>query len=72
MPSHPPKILSWKIIRMDVAGVQFVLLVSPLILYSLNSVRNCCVMEVFGGVFVFSRCFLDFPVGVGGYCHETE
>ena len=25
-----------------------------------KSVRNRCVIEVFGGVFVLSRCFLDF------------
>ena len=30
-----------------------------------KSVRNHCVIEVFGGVFVLSRCFLDFSVGVG-------
>ena len=29
-----------------------------------KSVRNRCVIEVFGGVFVLSRCFLDFSVGV--------
>ena len=29
-----------------------------------KSVRNRCVIEVFGGVFVLSLCFLDFPVGV--------
>ena len=28
------------------------------------SVRNCCVIEVFGGAFVLSRCVLDFSVGV--------
>ena len=30
-----------------------------------KSVRNRCVIEVFGGVFVFSRFFLDFSVGDG-------
>ena len=30
-----------------------------------KSVRNCCVIEVFGDVSVLSRCFLDFSVGVG-------
>ena len=30
-----------------------------------KSVRNRCVIEVFGGVFVLSRCFLDFSLGVG-------
>ena len=30
-----------------------------------KSVRNSCVIKVFGGVFVLSRCFLDCSVGVG-------
>ena len=29
-----------------------------------KSVRNRCVIEVFGGVFVLSHCFLDFSVDV--------
>ena len=33
----------------------------------LKSVRNCCVIEVFCGVFVLSRCFLDFSVSVGAF-----
>ena len=32
-----------------------------------KSVRNRCVIEVFGGVSVLSRCFLDFSVGVGAF-----
>ena len=32
-----------------------------------KSVRNCCVIDVFGGVFVLSRYFLDFSVGVGAF-----
>ena len=32
-----------------------------------KSVRNRCVIEVFGGVFVFSRSFLHFSVGVGAF-----
>ena len=32
-----------------------------------KSVRNHCVIEDFGGVFVLSRCFLDFSVGVGAF-----
>ena len=32
-----------------------------------NSVRNGCVIEVFGGVFVLSHCFLDFSVDVGAF-----
>ena len=30
-----------------------------------KSVRNSCVIKVFGGVFMLSRCFLDCYVGVG-------
>ena len=32
-----------------------------------KSVLNRCVIEVFGGVFMLSRCFLDFSVGVGAF-----
>ena len=32
-----------------------------------KSVRNRCVIEVFGGDFVLSRWFLDFSVGVGAF-----
>ena len=32
-----------------------------------KSVHNRCVIEVFGGVFVLTRCFLDFSVGVGAF-----
>ena len=32
-----------------------------------KSVRNRFLIEVFGGVFVFSRCFFDFSVGVGAF-----
>ena len=32
-----------------------------------KSVRNRCVIEVFCGVFVFSRCFLDFSVGIRAF-----
>ena len=32
-----------------------------------KSVRNCGVIEVFGFVFVLSRCFLDFSLGVGPF-----
>ena len=32
-----------------------------------KSDRNHCVSEVFGGVFVLSRCFLDFSVGVWAF-----
>ena len=37
-----------------------------------KSVCNRCEIEVFGGVFVLSRCFLDFSVGVGVFFHRTE
>ena len=30
-----------------------------------KSVRNRLVIEVFGGVFMLSRCLMDFSVGVG-------
>ena len=30
-----------------------------------KSVRNRCVIEVFGGGFLLSRCFLDFSADVG-------
>ena len=32
-----------------------------------KSARNHCVIKVFGGVFVLSRCYLDFSVGVGAF-----
>ena len=32
-----------------------------------KSVRNRCVIEVFGGVFVLLGCFLDFSVLVGAF-----
>ena len=32
-----------------------------------KSVRNHRVIKVFGGVFMLSRCFLDFSVGVGAF-----
>ena len=32
-----------------------------------KSVRNRCLIEVFGDGFVLSRCFLDFSVGVGAF-----
>ena len=32
-----------------------------------KSVHNRCVIENFGGVFVLSRSFLDFSVGVGAF-----
>ena len=32
-----------------------------------KSVHSCCVIKVFGKVFVLSRCFLDFSVGVGAF-----
>ena len=32
-----------------------------------KSVRNRCIIEVFVGVFVISRCFWDFSVAVGAF-----
>ena len=32
-----------------------------------KSVRNRCEIEVFGGVFAFSLCFLDISVGVRAF-----
>ena len=32
-----------------------------------KSVRNRCVIKVFGGVGILSRCFFDFSVGVGPF-----
>ena len=32
-----------------------------------KSFRNRCVIKVFGGAFMSSRCFLDFSVGVGAF-----
>ena len=32
-----------------------------------KSVRNRCIIEVFGGVFVLSRSFLDFSLDVGAF-----
>ena len=37
-----------------------------------KSVRNRCVIEVFGGVFVLSCYFLDFSVGVGTFVVELS
>ena len=32
-----------------------------------KSIRNCCVIKDFGGVFMLSRCFFDFSVGLGAF-----
>ena len=32
-----------------------------------KSVRNCCEIEVFVGVFILSRCFFYFSEGVGAF-----
>ena len=37
-----------------------------------KSVRNRCVIEVFCGVFVLSRCFLDFSVDVWTFVIEPS
>ena len=36
-----------------------------------KSARNRCVIEIFGGVFMLSRCFLDIFCGCRGFCHRT-
>ena len=36
------------------------------------SIRNRCVIDVFGGVFVLSRCFFFIFCGCRGFCHTTE
>ena len=37
-----------------------------------KSVHNRCVIEVFDGVFVLSRCFLKIFCGCRGFCHRAE
>ena len=37
-----------------------------------KSVRNRCVIKVFGGVFVLSCCLLDFSLGVGASVKELS
>ena len=37
-----------------------------------KSIRNRCVIDVFGRVFVLSRCFLDFFCWCRGFCNRTE
>ena len=37
-----------------------------------RSVRNSCVIKVFGGVFMLSRCFFGLFCGCRGFCHRTE
>ena len=37
-----------------------------------KSVRNRCVIKVFGGVFMLSRCFLNFSLGVGAFVTELS
>ena len=37
-----------------------------------KSFRNRCVIEVFCGVFVLSRCSLNFSVGVGAFVIEQS
>ena len=37
-----------------------------------KSVRTRYVIEVFGGIFVLSLCFLRFAVGIGFFCNGTE
>ena len=37
-----------------------------------KSVRKRCVIEVFGDVFVLSRCYLDFLCDCRDFCDKTE
>ena len=37
-----------------------------------KSVRNRCVIEIFGDVFVLSCCAFDISVGYKGFCHRTK
>ena len=37
-----------------------------------KSVRNRCVFEVFGGVFMLSHCVLDFSVSLGAFVMELS
>ena len=37
-----------------------------------KSVRNCCVIEVFGGVFYVDMMLFGFLCGCRGFCHRTE
>ena len=37
-----------------------------------NSVRNCCVIEFFVALFVFSLCPFDISVGVGAFVIELS
>ena len=37
-----------------------------------ESVRNRCVIKVFGGVFILSHCFFYFSVGVGAFVIELS
>ena len=32
-----------------------------------KSVYNRCVIEIFGGVFVLSLCFIEISVGIGAF-----
>ena len=37
-----------------------------------KSVRNLCVIELFGGMFVLSLCPFDISVRTRAFCHRTE
>ena len=40
--------------------------------YRRKSVRNRCLIDVFGGVCVLSRCFLGCFCGCRGFCYRTK
>ena len=56
--------------RKPVKPHQWVTVVTPTDLP--KSVCNRCVIKVFGGVFMLSRCFLNFSVGVGAFVTELS
>ena len=37
-----------------------------------KSVRNCCIIEIFGGVFYVVTMLFGFFCGCMGVCHRTE
>ena len=53
--------------RTDLTTAVGWLLLLQLIVLSRSAINRCVI-----AVFVLSRCFLDFSVGVGAFCHMTE
>ena len=48
------------------------LLLQVLFGYLCNKKSSAVISSKFGGVFMLSRCFLDFVCGCRGFCHRTE